>query len=228
VSYGIIYKATGPGGKVYVGQTTKTLKRRKRGHAFRTKKGDRRSDFHIALLESGFDSFVWEEIDRADSQEELDRKEREWIAHYKADDPAHGYNQQGGGVYHSVSEKTRRKISESNKGKHSDKHHTEETRRKISEANKGEKNRMFGRHHTPEAREKMSEANKGKPGHIPSQETRQKLSEALKGNKNHLGKRPSAETRRKMSEAAKRRCERARENGRKGGRPTAKPPSPSA
>ena len=105
---GIIYKATGPSGKVYVGQTTKTLARRKAQHKFMALKGDRRSAFQIAILEhGGVNAFTWEQIDTFANDEELERKEKFWVAHYKARDPAYGYNDQDGGIHHSVSTEAR-------------------------------------------------------------------------------------------------------------------------
>ena len=77
---------------------------------------------------------------------------------------------------------------------------SEETRRKMSEAQKGNKSINFGKTLSEETRRKMSEANKGK---TLSEETRWKMSEARKGNTIMLGKTHSEETRRKMSEAQK-------------------------
>lgn len=81
---------------------------------------------------------------------------------------------------------------------------SEETKRKISESLKG-KNK--GRVHTPEARKRMSEGqkgktvwNKGKTG-IYSDETKQKMSEAKKDNKNHLGYKHSEESKQKMRDS---------------------------
>lgn len=56
----------------------------------------------------------------------------------------------------TLSDETRRKLSESHKGKH----HNEESRRKMSESHKGEKNPFYGKHHSDETRRKMSEAKK--------------------------------------------------------------------
>ena len=84
---------------------------------------------------------------------------------------------------------------------------SEETRQKLSEAQKGENNGFFGKKHSEETRQKyrdrtyseetrhkMSEAKKGKTW---SEETTQKITETKKG-------RPlSEEARRKMSEATK-------------------------
>lgn len=94
-----------------------------------------------------------------------------------------------------LSEDTRKKISEANKGKSAwikVKHHSEETRKKISEARKG----MVI---SAETCRKISESLKGKK---LSDEHRIKLSEAKKGKKRAPF---TEEHRRKLSEAAKRR-----------------------
>jgi group I intron endonuclease len=196
VSYGLIYKAAGPTGKVYVGQTTLTLKRRKSNHAFRAKKDDRRTPFQAALLDEGFSNFTWEQIDTAETQEELDQKEKQWIAYYDSMNPDKGYNNQEGGkktVYslearkkmsearkkRIITEDTKKRLSEALKGKprpwQSGKHPSEETRRKISEAGKG-------RCHSEESKLKMSEAKKGKAPYVITEETRRRMSEAHKRN----------------------------------------------
>ena len=70
----------------------------------------------------------------------------------------------------------------------------EESRKKYSESKKGKNNPNYGKSPSEETRKKRSEAMRGKS---PSQETRRKRSEAMKG-KSH-----SLETRRKISEANK-------------------------
>jgi group I intron endonuclease len=181
--YGIIYRVTGPTGKIYIGQTVQRLERRKSFHAFRAKKGDKRQAFQIAILEHGFSSFAWEEIDQAENQEELNQKEKQWIAHYNSADPAYGYNGTAGGIKTVYSAETRRKMSAAMRGKKrgppaeghrqklsealKGKKRSPEHCRKISESKKGDKHPMFGKHHTEEAKQKISEAmkryrNKGK------------------------------------------------------------------
>ena len=86
------------------------------------------------------------------------------------------------------SDETRRKLSESHKGKKR-KPFSEEHRRKMSESHKCKT-------HSNESRRKMSESHKGKPF---TDEHRRKLSES------HKCKTLSAETRRKISEACVRR-----------------------
>ena len=110
-----------------------------------------------------------------------------YIANYNTVAP-NGYNLTSGGDKHKkLSDETRRKISESQRGENHpnfSKSLSVETRRKISESQRGEKNHNFGKKH--------------------SEVHRRKISEALKDEKNHFyGKTHSAETRRKISEAQK-------------------------
>jgi hypothetical protein len=155
--------------------------------------------FHAALKKYGPDAFIWEQIDTADSREELDAREIYWIAFYNSADKHHGYNLTLGGLGCKHNEATRKKLSASlkgrttwNKGKKmspeycrklSEAHKgyiiPEEQKRKISEANKGRSSPMKGKHHTPETRRKMSESGKGKRlGKHFSEEQRRKMSEA--------------------------------------------------
>lgn len=109
------------------------------------------------------------------------------------------------------SEETKRKISESNKGKHIGKKHSEEARHKISESHAGKPSWNKGIKMSEEARHNMSVAKKGIPawnkgkkmsyemkrnyGHALSEETKLKMSLA------RTGKKASIETRQKMSKA---------------------------
>jgi group I intron endonuclease len=159
---GIIYKATSPDGKVYIGQTTKKLAYRKGDHAYRAKKGDRRETFCIAVLElGGVNAFQWEQIDTFTTKEELTAKEKYWVNHYKADDPQYGYNIQGGGLGAKNTPETRRKISEALKGRKI----TEETRKKLSEAHKGKPSPRKGKKLSAEHCKNLSEAHKGNRNH---------------------------------------------------------------
>ena len=82
------------------------------------------------------------------------------------------HNQYAGGG--NVTDATRRKMSESHKGRKV----STETRRKISEANKGKK---FGPL-SQETKDNISKALKGKgKGLVPTKETREKISKAGKG-----------------------------------------------
>ena len=90
---GVIYKATSKtSGKSYIGQTI-NLKDRIRSH--RNAKDD--YPFHVALRKHGLDDFEWEIVeDLGDcSQEQLDEREKYWIAFY--DTYNNGYNSTLGG-----------------------------------------------------------------------------------------------------------------------------------
>lgn len=115
--YGIIYKATNlNNAKMYIGQTTYSMKTRQLNHF---KKADTpTTKFHHAINKYGKNNFKWEIIDSADSKEELNQKEILWIETlntYK-----NGYNSTIGGdttTGYCFSEESKQKISNSNKGK---------------------------------------------------------------------------------------------------------------
>ena len=85
--YGIIYKITNKvNGKIYIGLTKQKLQSRFRGHlsdARKALKNDGRvCYFQNALLKYGKENFILEQIDQADTKEELCRKEEYWISYY--------------------------------------------------------------------------------------------------------------------------------------------------
>lgn len=68
----IIYKITNKiNGKLYVGQTIRPLKRRIWNHLCKTG-----TAISSALRKYGIENFVIEEIDRAETKEELNKKEQ--------------------------------------------------------------------------------------------------------------------------------------------------------
>jgi group I intron endonuclease len=163
--YGIIYKATSPSGKVYIGQTTQPFSQRKAKHKHRAEKGDRPSHFHNAIKKYGFNNFTWEEIDIAYSQSELDQKERKHIDLYKSNDRVYGYNVTSGGSSYEFPTETRQKISEAQKGAKNHnfgKHLSEKEKGKRRLAWLGEKNPCFGKVRTEQHRQRLSASRKGK------------------------------------------------------------------
>lgn len=101
--YGIIYKATFPNDKVYIGQTKYTLEQRKQQHYSHFKKSKNpKKDLIItrAFNKYGFENVTWEIIDIANNKEELDSKEIFWINYYRSYigfSDANGYNATLGG-----------------------------------------------------------------------------------------------------------------------------------
>ena len=108
----IIYRVTFPNGKIYIGQTSKTLEERKRQHEVYDTNNELRKNynnkFHNALSKH---ETQWEVVDTAETHEEALKKEAEWITRCDAID--NGYNcrtsQNGPG---SLSKESKRKIAE--------------------------------------------------------------------------------------------------------------------
>ena len=126
--FGIIYRATNTtNGKQYVGQTTHTLKLRWQYHLYSAKSHSSYS-LHRAIRKYGAEAFIVEQIDFAESLEELNEKEVQYILQLSTLAPG-GYNLTTGGESFIRSEETCQKISKTKTG------HTvsEETRQKISE-----------------------------------------------------------------------------------------------
>ena len=192
---GRIYKATGPTGKVYIGQTIFSLKIRKRKHFSNSKKGN--THFYNAIRKYGWDNFTWEIIHDDCLEKDMNIMEIHYIqllGTYK-----NGYNSTIGGrgcSGYKFTEEAKKKMSEMNAGeKHPmyGKHPSEESKRRMSKAQTGlrtgEKNHMYGKHHSSETKKKMSEAQIGSRmgkenpmyGKTHSLETIQKIKKANTG-----------------------------------------------
>lgn len=105
----IIYKATNKEtGKIYIGQTVRTLKKRRREHE-RNPSGY----FGESVKKYGLKAFVFEVIDRtAKTIEELNELEIMYIEKFNCVRP-NGYNLQTGGLNSKVHQDTKEKISKS-------------------------------------------------------------------------------------------------------------------
>ena len=94
---GIIYLITNKvNGKIYIGQTKNTLKRRWYEHCNKAKRNPTKH-FEHAINKYGPNNFTVIQIDSANSFKELDKKEDCWIEYYKASDPKMVYNSLKGG-----------------------------------------------------------------------------------------------------------------------------------
>lgn len=139
----VIYKATNLlNGKVYVGQTVRTLDERMREHLRHNE-----TAFSKALKKYGIENFEINVIDKADTVEELNEKEIFWIKFFKAFGE-NGYNMCEGG------------------GNTTGYHHTEKSKEKMSIVKKtmytGEGNPFYNKKHTAVSKAKMSNSRKGR------------------------------------------------------------------
>ena len=197
IMYGFIYKLTNiVNNAVYIGQTSRTIQERFADHVKSSsvyRDGtDGYSHLYRAMKKYGVDNFFVEEIDSGNSKEELNEKERYWIAYYRSQDVI-CYNIADGGSggntwdKHTDDEKELigNKISLSNIGKVYGPH-SDETKKKISVAviaskqNRSEESKKLeslrksqaALNRAPmseESKKKTSENNKGKHFKTPEE-----------------------------------------------------------
>jgi group I intron endonuclease len=113
----------------------------------------------------GILNFKIEQLDTANSVQELDLKESYWINFLDSMNPKNGYNARAGGNKTTFSKETREKMSLSKKGKPSNKKDfkcSPETALKISIANKGRTAWNKGIPQREDLKLKQSEFMKGK------------------------------------------------------------------
>lgn len=186
---GIIYLGINKeNNKVYVGQTTKTLKSRVSKHFYNSKRNN--NHFSRALNKYSKDIWVWHEVYSDVPSDMLNIAEV--CAIYLYDSYYHGYNSTFGGestrgAKHSAESK--RKRSKKMRGQNNPMKNTS-TVEKVRKANIGKK-------HSDETKRKISDGNSGKTVSI---ETRKKISCAKLG-KTRKGAPCSEETKKKISAA---------------------------
>ncbi len=155
-SYGIIYKVTNKAnGKLYIGQTTKSLSIRRSMHLSKVRNRHDNIAFHNAIRKYGENSFDWEVIGTVSSRKELDELEKYMIKKHDSIDK--GYNILEGGninpiLYGEDNPRYGMRLSYS-------------VRKKMSDAQKGEKGYWYGKKHTDDHRGKVSKALQGKKKH---------------------------------------------------------------
>lgn len=129
----IIYKISNLiNNKIYIGQTIESIEKRWKRHTWKSTQNRNAMIITDAIVKYGKENFIIEEIDTADSIEELNYKEEYYIKYYNCISP-NGYNIKYGGNNKRLSEETKLKISISNKGKKI----SEETRKRLSDSHKG-------------------------------------------------------------------------------------------
>ncbi len=92
---GIIYKVENTkNGLIYIGATTHSIHQRKLDHTERANR-EEQGKFYKAISTYGTDAFSWEQIDTANSIDELAQKEQSYIVEYNSKEK--GYNSSIGG-----------------------------------------------------------------------------------------------------------------------------------
>lgn len=174
-----IYKYTNiHNGKVYIGQTRKTLAERSLYNGNNYKECRR---FYNAIKKYGWNSFIPEIIEDGLSRDEANNKEIYYIEEYESTNPDKGYNIAYGGCNSVLSPESAKIISDKAKQRYKikennpmfGKHHTKESIQKMSNAKIGCKNPMFGKKWTET--QKIKCGTKGKKLNL-SNEQRDKLS----------------------------------------------------
>lgn len=121
-------------GKVYIEQTTKSLRKRVTQHITNSRPNTKahKTYFHNALNKHGIENFDLIILERCQNQQELDERERYWIAYYNSTDKRYGYNIESGGSLgkkgKQLSEEHKKALLQANLGKH----RSEKTKRQLS------------------------------------------------------------------------------------------------
>ncbi len=161
----LVYKITNKiNNKIYIGITSQSLKKRWYNHCG---KKSNCTLLRNAINKYGKLNFQIDQIDSASSKEDLEQKEKYWIAHYRSNQTKFGYNLLSGGFYKSKhSELTKQKMSLSRTGKIM----PDTTRLALRKAN-------TNRRMPEKVKKALLDANETK---IVTEETRKKLSEKSK------------------------------------------------
>ena len=180
---GYLYRERIAPNRTYVGQTDDEERRRKEHNSADVQESEFHSRIRELRKDAGMIIPIHEFFDyrrlfqRILTQSDADFYERALIFHFNAY-PGGYVNSWNGGC----SEKTKRKLKESRKGKTPSKgvEVTQETRRKLSVANKGRIN--------PFTQEHCRNISKSKKGKKPSEKTKQIMANKAIGNQNGKGK----------------------------------------
>jgi group I intron endonuclease len=169
----IIYKITNTiNNKIYIGQSSLTLKQRVNRHLHQSNKNNPKMKICRAIKKYGFSNFKFEIIeDGIFNSILLNEREIYWISLLKSNNKELGYNTLPGGRHAS--------ISKNNPGM-SNKKHTEESKDKIRKAFKGKKRPQS---HI-DAMKKYYSNNPNRPKRIVSEESKIKMSLSKSGSNN--------------------------------------------
>ena len=152
-NYYIVYMHIFPNNKKYIGITKQKPEKR-----WNNGKGYKHNDY----IKNAINKYGWQNVKHKIlftnlSKNQAEQKEIELISLYKSNKKEFGYNIESGGHINCVSEETKKKLSDINKGKIISK----ETRERMSKNNA---RIWLGKKINNKTREKMSNSHKGKQG----------------------------------------------------------------
>lgn len=136
---GFIYKLTSPSGKIYIGQTTRTLEKRLKEHC----NGSEHSILSVAIKKYGIENFTKEIICEC-NDDDLNQTEIDYIKMYNCLEP-NGYNIRTGG----------------SNGKHSDL-----SKQRMRELKLGPLNHNYGKPRSDHFKQIMKEKKSGENHHF--------------------------------------------------------------
>ena len=150
----LVYKHTNKiNGKVYIGQTSKTIEERS-GH--NGNNYTHSSLFYSAICKYGWENFFHEVLEDNLTSDEASEREKYYIKLYRSNEREYGYNLTSGGEKQKeLSPISREKMSLAKKGKPLSKEHREN----ISKAITGDRNPNYGKKCSNETKQKISKAN---------------------------------------------------------------------
>lgn len=136
IKRGIIYKVTSPSGKIYIGQTTKTLGQRRYKHfEYVNRHPDLMTKWACALRKYG-NRLIWEVVKDNVPVQDLDKEEIAAIIEYDSFESGYNGTLGGGGSNgRKLSDKTKSIIAEKATGRKA----SRATRTKMSKSRKGRK-----------------------------------------------------------------------------------------
>lgn len=148
-----VYKIISPSGKIYIGITSQTLRRRfMNGYGYKDCPA-----IYKAIQKYGWANMRHEILFSGLTKKEAEGKEIELIAYYKSNNKRYGYNiENGGNVPGTHSEETKRKISEKNKGRTFSQESLDKMKEAHKGTNQGNKNPFFGKKHSEETKKNHS------------------------------------------------------------------------
>lgn len=205
-------------GKKYIGKSV-DIHRRLTAHRYDLNREtrSRSTNRHLfsAVALHGWNNFACRIIETLDNPtpELMVERELYWIDFYRTTDRDFGYNlRRDSELGMQLHPETRQFFAEHAVRVHTGRKRTEETRKRLSESLRG---KLVGRKQTPEHIANRSAALKGRRGHQMSDAQREAVSAAAKRPKSeehkrkiseaHKGKKVSDETRKRISEAARNR-----------------------